>query len=128
MHFGHLELHFWPSAGPHVGRQYPAWRRHGKKPQLPLRISDFKDITSHLKPKAKIIMAIIKNFTLPTSAKELLIGPGSKFFIAFISGSDPVTKQAWCPDVRAAMPSITAAFGGDDTPELAIVEVGQKPE
>lgn len=73
-------------------------------------------------------MAILKNFTLPTSAKELLVGPGSKFFIAFISGSDPITNQAWCPDVRAAMPSITTAFAGDDTPALAIVEVGQKPE
>ncbi|CAG8037383.1 unnamed protein product [Penicillium salamii] len=73
-------------------------------------------------------MTILKFFTLPTSAKELLVGPGSKFFIAFISGSDPITKQAWCPDVRAAMPSINAAFAGDDTPELAIVEVGQKPE
>ncbi|CAG8231843.1 unnamed protein product [Penicillium salamii] len=73
-------------------------------------------------------MAIIKNFTLPASVKELLVGPDSKFFIAFVSSLDPVTKQAWCPDVRAAMPHITEAFAGGDTPSLAIVEVGQKPE
>ena len=73
-------------------------------------------------------MAIIKNFILPASVKDLLVGPDSKFFIAFVSSADPVTKQAWCPDVRAAMPHITDAFAGDDSPDLAIVEVGQKPE
>ncbi|KAJ5355824.1 hypothetical protein N7517_010433 [Penicillium concentricum] len=73
-------------------------------------------------------MPIIKNFTLPSSVKELAISPASKLFIAFISGPDPITKQPWCPDVRDALPHINEAFAGDDAPELAIIEVGQKPE
>ncbi|KAG0157770.1 hypothetical protein PDIDSM_4955 [Penicillium digitatum] len=73
-------------------------------------------------------MPITKTFTLPSSAKELALSPGSKLFIAFISSSDPTTKQPWCPDVRDALPHINKAFTGDDAPELAIIEVGQKPE
>ncbi|OQE44168.1 hypothetical protein PENCOP_c002G06740 [Penicillium coprophilum] len=73
-------------------------------------------------------MPIIKNFTLPSSLKELALSPNLKLFIAFVSGPDPITKQPWCPDVRDALPYINEAFAGDDTPELAIVEVGQKPE
>ncbi|KAJ5951826.1 uncharacterized protein N7479_010239 [Penicillium vulpinum] len=73
-------------------------------------------------------MPIIKNFTLPSSAKKLALSPNSKLFIAFISSPDPITKQPWCPDVRDALPHINNAFAGDDAPALAIVEVGQKPE
>jgi hypothetical protein len=73
-------------------------------------------------------MPIIKNFTLPSSVKGLTLSPASKLFIAFISGPDPITKQPWCPDVRDALPHINEAFAGDDTPELAIIEVGQKLE
>jgi hypothetical protein len=73
-------------------------------------------------------MTITQNFTLPSSVKELPVGPESKLFIAFISSADPVTKQSWCPDVRAALPHINEAFAGEDAPALAIVEVGQKPE
>ena len=73
-------------------------------------------------------MTITIDFTLPSSVKELPVGPDSKFFIAFVSSSDPITKQAWCPDVRAALPHINEAFAGNDAPALAIVEVGQKPE
>ncbi|CAI7611924.1 unnamed protein product [Penicillium glandicola] len=73
-------------------------------------------------------MPIIKNFTLPSSAKKLALSGDSKLFIAFISSPDPITKQPWCPDVRAALPYINEAFAGDDTPELAIIEIGKKPE
>ncbi|CAG8902980.1 unnamed protein product [Penicillium egyptiacum] len=73
-------------------------------------------------------MPITKNLTLPSSAKELALTPDSKLFIAFISSPDPITKQPWCPDVRDALPHINKAFAGDDAPELAIIEVGQKPE
>ncbi|KAJ5782236.1 hypothetical protein N7457_004010 [Penicillium paradoxum] len=73
-------------------------------------------------------MPIVKNFTLPNSAKELALSPNSKLFIAFISSTDPVTKQPWCPDVRDALPHINKAFAENDAPELAIIEVGQKPE
>lgn len=73
-------------------------------------------------------MPITKYFTLPSSVKELALSPDSKLFIAFISSSDPITKQPWCPDVRDALPHINKAFAGDDAPELAIIEVGQKPE
>ncbi|KAJ5770385.1 uncharacterized protein N7511_002436 [Penicillium nucicola] len=73
-------------------------------------------------------MTINHNFTLPTSVQELPVSPDSKFFIAFVSSPDPITKQPWCPDVRAALPFIHEAFVGDDAPTLAIVEVGQKPE
>jgi hypothetical protein len=73
-------------------------------------------------------MTITQNFTLPGSVKEVPVGPDSKFFIAFVSSTDPVTKQAWCPDVRAALPYINEAFASDSSPTLAIVEVGQKPE
>ncbi|KAJ5377796.1 uncharacterized protein N7496_005205 [Penicillium cataractarum] len=73
-------------------------------------------------------MPIIKNFTLPASAKLLEVSEGldSKLFLAFISGDDPITKQPWCPDVRAALPHINAAFAAPDAPTVAIVSVGDK--
>lgn len=75
-------------------------------------------------------MPIIMNPPLPSSPKELALPAGldSKLFIAFVSSSDPVTKQAWCPDVRAALPHISEAFAGSDAPALSLIEVGQKPE
>lgn len=73
-------------------------------------------------------MPITKNFTLPGSAKLLEVpeGPNSKLFLAFISGDDPITKQPWCPDVRAALPHIDAAFTAPDAPTVAYVSVGEK--
>ncbi|OOQ90741.1 DUF953 domain protein [Penicillium brasilianum] len=73
-------------------------------------------------------MPIIKNFTLPASAKRLEVSESldAKLFIAFISGDDPITKQPWCPDVRAALPHINAAFAAPDAPTVAIVSVGDK--
>ncbi|KAJ5886414.1 uncharacterized protein N7473_009088 [Penicillium subrubescens] len=73
-------------------------------------------------------MPIIKNFTLPASAKLLEVpeGPKAKLFLAFISGDDAITKQPWCPDVRAALPHIDAAFTAPDAPTVAYVSVGEK--
>jgi len=55
-------------------------------------------------------------------------GPAAKLFVCFISSTDPATKQPWCPDVRAALPRLDAAFSSEDAPKLAYVHVGQKPE
>ena len=74
-------------------------------------------------------MPIIRDFAPPANARLLdLPAQTLKFFIAFVSSDDPVTKQPWCPDVRAALPHIEAAFSAADAPTVAIVPVGQKPE
>lgn len=75
-------------------------------------------------------MPIVKDFTPPANAKLLQLpdGPIPRFFLAFVSSDDPITSQPWCPDVRAALPSINAAFEDQDAPTVAIVKVGQKPE
>ncbi|KAJ5701436.1 hypothetical protein N7488_008984 [Penicillium malachiteum] len=75
-------------------------------------------------------MPIIRDFTPPASAQLLDLPEisSAKFFIAFVSSDDPVTKQPWCPDVRAALPHIDAAFSAETAPTVAIVPVGQKPE
>lgn len=75
-------------------------------------------------------MPVIKNFTLPGSAKHLQVpeAPTAKLFLAFISGDDPITKQPWCPDVRAALPHIDAAFTAADAPTVGFVSVGEKAE
>lgn len=73
-------------------------------------------------------MPFVSDFTLPESANRLPLDSNTALFVAFISSNDPVTKQPWCPDVRAALPRLHAAFSGADAPKLAVVEVGQKPE
>lgn len=75
-------------------------------------------------------MTIVDNFEAPNSpnALELPDDPNSTYFIAFISSSDPTTKQPWCPDVRAALPIINAAFSAETDRQLAYVHVGQKVE
>ncbi|KAI8304515.1 Serine/threonine-protein kinase pkn1 [Colletotrichum sp. SAR11_240] len=37
-------------------------------------------------------------------------------------------RESWCPDVRAALPHINAAFSAETAPNMAFVEVGQRPE
>ncbi|KAJ5217267.1 DUF953 domain protein [Penicillium chermesinum] len=75
-------------------------------------------------------MPIITDFKLPASAKSIPLpeGPHSMLFIAFVSSDDPATGQPWCPDVRAALPHIKAAFAAEETPPVGLVTVGQKPE
>lgn len=75
-------------------------------------------------------MPISKDFTVPSSARQLEVPPEpyAKSFVIFISSEDPETKQPWCPDVRASWPHIVAAFEGQTSPLLNVVQVGQRPE
>lgn len=75
-------------------------------------------------------MTIITNFTLPISAETLPLAgyPSAPFFITFTTSDVPETGQSWCPDVRAALPHLIAAFSALGPPEMAFVEVGQRPE
>lgn len=75
-------------------------------------------------------MPIQDHFQVPSSAEELPIPSDSsaKLFVCFISSTDPATKQAWCPDVRAALPRLEKVFSSQDAPKLLYVHVGQKPE
>ena len=73
-------------------------------------------------------MPILKEFSLPTSAEGLKVTSDSAFFVAFLASKDPVTKQPWCPDVRAALPTLEATFQGEKKPTVAFIDVGQRPE
>ncbi|KAJ4407887.1 hypothetical protein N0V91_003552 [Didymella pomorum] len=75
-------------------------------------------------------MPIQDHFQIPGSPQDLPVAKeaNAELFVAFISGTDPVTKQSWCPDVRAALPRLEKAFAGDDAPQLLYVHVGQRPE
>jgi hypothetical protein len=75
-------------------------------------------------------MPIQDHFELPKTAQELPLGdgPAASLFLCYISSVDPVSKQPWCPDVRAALPRLDKTFSSQDAPRLAYVHVGQKPE
>jgi hypothetical protein len=73
-------------------------------------------------------MVILKDFSLPSSASELDWASKEPLFILFTASKDPVTKQAWCPDVRASQSTLDAALGGTHGPATVVVEVGQLPE
>lgn len=75
-------------------------------------------------------MPIQDQFQIPDSPQDLPVpnGENAELFVAFISGTDPVTKQSWCPDVRAALPRLEKAFSGEAAPQLLYVHVGQRPE
>lgn len=75
-------------------------------------------------------MTIITGFRLPASANALALPADSQapFFITFTTSDLPETGQSWCPDVRAALPHLEAAFSAEGSPEMAFVEVGQRPE
>lgn len=75
-------------------------------------------------------MTITSNFTLPASTSDLALPTDSPapFFITFTTSDLPETGQSWCPDVRAALPHLKAAFTTEGSPEMAFVEVGQRPE
>lgn len=75
-------------------------------------------------------MPVQEPFQLPNSAQDLPIAYGTNvtFFLIFISSISPETKQPWCPDVRAVLPVVGAAFSADNAPEVGFVHVGQKPE
>lgn len=75
-------------------------------------------------------MPIQDPFQLPDSPNALPIAnePNATFFLNFISSISPETKEPWCPDVRAALPSIGATFSAENAPHVGYVHVGQKPE
>ncbi|KAH8694175.1 hypothetical protein BGW36DRAFT_430195 [Talaromyces proteolyticus] len=73
-------------------------------------------------------MPVITDFSLPTSAESLNLPTDSVFFISFHASVDANTGKPWCPDVVAALPPLTAAFSVNDAPQVAFVEVGQRPE
>ncbi|KAL4881686.1 hypothetical protein BJY04DRAFT_218127 [Aspergillus karnatakaensis] len=74
-------------------------------------------------------MPILKTFTLPKSPASLdLSSLASPFFISFHASPDPATGKPWCPDVVAALPHLNEVFAVPDAPQVAFVEVGQKPE
>ena len=75
-------------------------------------------------------MPVQDPFQIPNSAQDLPLAndPHATFFLNFIASISPETKQPWCPDVRAALPLIDAAFSADNAPEVGYVHVGQKPE
>ncbi|KAK2010697.1 hypothetical protein LZ32DRAFT_374001 [Colletotrichum eremochloae] len=75
-------------------------------------------------------MPIKTSFALPEAANALIVpnSPSAAFFITFTTSDHPDTGESWCPDVRAALPHIKAAFSADSAPEMAFVEVGQRPE
>jgi hypothetical protein len=72
-------------------------------------------------------MPFIDGFALPESPAALNVSKDT-FFISFVASNDPATGQSWCPDVRAALPHLQAAFAESDSPDAAIVQVGQRPE
>lgn len=81
-------------------------------------------------------MPITRSFPLPASAQDLQLPSTTStsnpqqeppLYLVFVSSISPETGLSWCPDVRAAMPVIEAAFEKEDAPELGIVEVGQRP-
>ncbi|KAK1638474.1 hypothetical protein BDP81DRAFT_371946 [Colletotrichum phormii] len=76
-------------------------------------------------------MPIIHEFKLPDDASALgrnRTNSTAPFFITFTTSDHPDTGESWCPDFRAALPHIIAAFSPLSTPEMAFVEVGQRPE
>lgn len=77
-----------------------------------------------------IIMPINSSFTLPEAANALPLpeNAAAPFFITFTTSNHPDTGESWCPDVRAALPLLNAAFSADGAPEMAFAEVGQRPE
>ncbi|KAF2443287.1 hypothetical protein P171DRAFT_333572, partial [Karstenula rhodostoma CBS 690.94] len=75
-------------------------------------------------------MPVQDPFQLPSSAQDLPLAndTNATYFLMFISSISPETKQPWCPDVRAALPVIGAAFSAETAPRVGFVHVGQKPE
>ncbi|EPE07536.1 hypothetical protein F503_00258 [Ophiostoma piceae UAMH 11346] len=75
---------------------------------------------------AQHTMTILAPFELPASAAGLP-AKNLPLFLAFIASKDPATGKSWCPDVRAALPPLQAAFAAKTSPEVAFIEVGLPP-
>lgn len=73
-------------------------------------------------------MPILQSFALPKAIGDLVFPSATEtFFIAFLASKDPATNKAWCPDVRAALPTLEATFTGAKKPQAAFVEI-ERPE
>ena len=73
-------------------------------------------------------MPILQNFTLPKAIADLAFPSATDtFFIAFLASRDPATNKAWCPDVRAALPTLESTFTGAKKPQVAFAEI-ERPE
>ena len=70
-------------------------------------------------------MTVLTPFELPASAAGLP-AKNLPLFLAFIASKD-ATGKPWCPDVRAALPPLQAAFAAKTSPDVAFVEVGLPP-
>ncbi|KAL4974636.1 hypothetical protein BDW66DRAFT_139296 [Aspergillus desertorum] len=78
-------------------------------------------------------MPVTTTFTLPSSPESLSLPVNSEnatstFFISFHASVDQATGKPWCPDVVAAIPHLNEVFSAPGSPDVAFVEVGQKPE
>ncbi|KAL4758361.1 uncharacterized protein BDW70DRAFT_142012 [Aspergillus foveolatus] len=77
-------------------------------------------------------MPVTKTFNLPSSPEFLSPRTDSEnattFFLSFHASVDPNTGKPWCPDVVAAIPHLEEVFSAPGSPDVAFVEVGQKPE
>ncbi|KAL4900118.1 hypothetical protein BDW74DRAFT_103678 [Aspergillus multicolor] len=74
-------------------------------------------------------MPVTTTYPLPAIPSSLSLPPNTdRFFISFHASIDPATSKPWCPDVVAAIPVLNEVFSAGDTPTVAFVEVGQRPE
>jgi hypothetical protein len=75
-------------------------------------------------------MPILHDFALPKAIGDLEFPSATTdaFFVVFLASKDPQTNKAWCPDVVAAMPTLEATFSGENKPQAAFIDVGQRPE
>ncbi|KAL4995338.1 hypothetical protein BDV10DRAFT_174944 [Aspergillus recurvatus] len=78
-------------------------------------------------------MPVTATYTLPSNPESLHLPVNSEnatstFFISFHASVDPNTSKPWCPDVVAAIPHLNEVFSAPGSPDVAFVEVGQKPE
>ncbi|KAI8935081.1 hypothetical protein NX059_007676 [Plenodomus lindquistii] len=77
-------------------------------------------------------MPLNDTFQLPATPEDLLplldnTSP-TTLFLLFLAPNDPVTRQPWCSDVRAALPVLNTVFSADASPVVHIVFVGQRAE
>jgi len=75
-------------------------------------------------------MTIIDSFEVPGSPQELqfLAETNATFFILFLASVDPITKQAWCSDVRASLPLLNRIFSDSSSPVVHYAYVGSRAE
>jgi hypothetical protein len=97
--------------------QYQAYPRSNPSTEIQVQIA-----SDHTMP-------ILRDFIVPKALSDLAFPSGTNtFFIAFLASKDPQTNKPWCPDVVAALPTLESTFTGASKPQVAFVNVGQRPE